>query len=67
MKQPTNLGYNNIPFVHMIGFRSKKEAVQECDRLNEAEELSLRSRTVTYFIQKTKVFQPTITQEDNND
>lgn len=59
MKRSHCPAFINIPSVHMIGFRSKKEAVQECDRLNK------RSSSLTYFIEQAKVFQPTTTQEDN--
>ena len=41
-----------IPTVHMIGFRSKKEAVNQCNLLNE------RSVLMNYFITKANVFQP---------
>ena len=43
----------------MVGFRSKKQAAQECDRLNE------KSFSLIYFIEQAKVFQPTTTQEEN--
>jgi hypothetical protein len=52
MKQSHCPVFINIPSVHMIGFRSKQEAIKECDRLNK------RSNSLTYFIEKAKVFQP---------
>ena len=52
MKESHYPAFINIPSVHMIGFGSKREAIQECDRLNE------RSSSLTYFIEKAKVFQP---------
>jgi len=42
----------NTPSIHMIGFSSKREALKECNRLNE------RSNSLNYFIEKAKVFQP---------
>ena len=52
MKQPHCPAFISIPSVHMIGFRSKREAIQECDRLNE------KSYSLTYFIERAKVYQP---------
>lgn len=45
----------SAPHVYMIGFRSKQEAENECDRLNESEE---HTAWVLYSISKAKVFQP---------
>jgi len=61
MNKPTCPGFINIPSVHMVGFRSKEEAAQECNRLNEG------SSILTYFIEQAEVFQSTTTQEDNDD
>ena len=52
MKQSHYTGFINLPTIHMVGFRSKREATQECDRLNE------RSNSLTYFIEKAKAYQP---------
>ena len=52
MKESHYPFFDNIPSIHMIGFRSKREAAQECNRLNE------RSSSLSYFIEKAKVFQP---------
>jgi len=52
MKESHCPGFFDVPSVHMVGFRSKREAIQECDRLNE------RSITLTYSIQQAKVFHP---------
>ena len=52
MKQSHYPTFINIPSAHMIGFRSKREATQECDRLNE------KAIGLTYFIEKAKVYQP---------
>jgi len=52
MKQSHCPAFINIPSVHMIGFRSKREATRECDRLNE------KSISLTYFIEQAKVYQP---------
>ena len=59
MKESHYAAFINTRSVHMVGFRSKREAIQECDRLND------RSSTLTYFIQQAKTFQPNTTQEDN--
>lgn len=52
MKQSQYVGFINLPSIHMVGFRSKREATQECDRLNE------RSSSLAYFIEQAKVYQP---------
>ena len=59
MKQSHCPAFINIPSVHMVGFRSRQEATQECARLNE------RASILTYFIEQAEVFQPTTTQENN--
>ncbi len=52
MKETTYASFINIPVVHMIGFRSKREAMNECNRLNE------KAASLTYRICQAKVFQP---------
>jgi hypothetical protein len=52
MKETTYPAFRNVRSVHMIGFRSKREAMNECDRLNE------RSVSLLYTIDNAKVFQP---------
>ena len=46
----------NVPSIHMVGFKSKKEATTQCNLLNE------RSRPGGagnhYYIEQAKVFQP---------
>lgn len=52
MKQTRYAAFINLPTIHMVGFRSKREAIQECDRLNE------KASGLAYFIEKAKVYQP---------
>lgn len=49
LKEPTLPGFVNLRTAHMVGFSSKKEAQQECNRLNE------RSRSTLYTISKATV------------
>ena len=56
MKVTTYPGWRNWPDAYMVGFSSKKEAQQECDRLNENSSRS-RSRSV-YSLSKAIVFIP---------
>ena len=56
MKNTTYPHLINVPSIHMVGFKSKKEAVTQCNLLNE------RSRPDGggnhYYIEQAKVFQP---------
>ena len=55
MKSTTYAHLINVTSIHMVGFKSKKEAVTQCNLLNE------RSRPWAgnhYYIEQAKVFQP---------
>jgi len=52
MKEYDHPGFISPPAVHMIGFRSKREAKNECARLNE------KSLSLIYYLCQAKVFQP---------
>ena len=45
----------NVTSIHMVGFKSKKEAVTQCDLLNERAHPANGNH---YYIEKAKVFQP---------
>lgn len=42
----------NIPSVHMVGFKGKREAERVCGLLNE------QDANLNYYIEKAKVHQP---------
>ena len=52
MKTSTYPHLFNIPSIHMIGFNSKKEAVNQCNLLNE------RSARMSYYLEQANVFTP---------
>lgn len=52
MKASTCPHLSNIPSVHMVGFKSKKEATIQCNLLNE------RSARLSYYLEPAKVFTP---------
>jgi hypothetical protein len=56
MKEYDHPSFISPPAVHMIGFRSKREAENECDRLNK------KALSLVYSLCCVKVFQP---QEDS--
>jgi len=56
MKQTTYPHLINIPSIHMVGFKSKKEAVTQCDLLNERSHPTGAGNH--YYTEKAKVFQP---------